>query len=558
MNKIPPRHQTLFSVISLFASVVLCSSQGYAADLGDIYSPLIGSNKFLYKAEMYSFDMSEEGTHGSASFGAFNSDPKLFSLSHSLRFSPIANMEIETGYRQFLPQEYTRYTYDGPTSALDTVQDHRLDHFQDYSLQLRFRKALFETYLSVQEKRQKAKTDAKLLLDDTISFDDIYSHFEDFKFGVRYLSKEKASSGKDHYFQVTRPQLEADQVNVEANLGYKNGKVKNSQDVYSRGALYFREYSHQLRPHVIPEVLLRYGVSDRVNVETGFSYTTPFKYKYECRRFNPTNTNFIIGTYNIKNNLEAPLKVSYRPWDHFSVTASSDFRFTRQRLDLWEKKTDGSTAVYTVRKLRAYNAKPTLELAYFHDAGQPVTENEFSSLTVQMLRQKQLLLSFQYQKDMTSLKKADNNGAQNVIDPYGLFMDPLDLFVSGTEEAVFFLGDKTTQAAGVQSQNFYLLKTKLIYGIRDFLNAGIEAGYRSGSSLHHFTVHDVFDRFYQFEPYYYFNFLADWKVKENSLLSLRAHYVPQYKTFLNTTGHPKQFEAETQYYSISLAWKILF
>jgi hypothetical protein len=375
---------------------------------------------------------------------------------------------------------------------------------------------------------------------------------------VRYLSEGKSSPEKNNYFQLTDPLLADGQVNMEMGVGFKNGKVENSEDIQRNNALTIREYSHQLRPHFIPEAFLRYGLSDRFQVESGFSYTTPFKYNYEYREFKIGFPNSITGTYEIENNFRVPLKLIYRPADHVSVMFSSDFNYIKQRLDSWEKETDNSITTYNTRKLRAYNTKPTLKLDYFHQAGKEVSQNRFSSLTKQMLRHKQFLLSFQYQKDITSLNKSDNNGTQNVIDPYSIFLYPLDLFVSGSEAGTFFLGNKTTRAAEVQPQNFYLLETSVMYGLRDFLNVGLEVGYRSGSSLHHYTVQDLSDRFYQFEPFYYFNFLADWQVKENSLLSLKVHYVPQYKTFLDTTVESNQFEAETHYFAISLAWKVLF
>jgi hypothetical protein len=130
--------------------------------------------------------------------------------------------------------------------------------------------------------------------------------------------------------------------------------------------------------------------------------------------------------------------------------------------------------------------------------------------------------------------------------------------VSGTEYGVFFLGNKTTRAANVQPQNYYNLETSLTYGLMDHVNAGITVGYRSANSLHHHSVHDLIERFYRFQPYNYFNFSTDWKVKENSLLSFKLHYVPQYKTFLETSADPKQFESVTRYYEASLALKILF
>jgi len=554
-------HNCRVLCISILALMFVISEQTFicASNLDDIYTPLVAKDKYLYQAKITNFDMVENGSHGSASFSDFDSNPSLVSAFHSLRFSPVSGLELEAGYEHFFPREYTRSTFDGPTPSLDTVQDYTLHFFQDYFFKLRYRKDVFETYIQFQEKRQKAKTDAVLLLNNTVSFDDINAHYEDLNFGVRYLSEEKVSQTKSSYFQITRPLLADRQINLEMNVGFKNGKVKNVSDIYLGSTLFIRNYFHQLRPHFIPSVLLRYGINDYLELESGFSYTSPFKYNYEYKQFNPTNENFITGTYNIENNLKVPLQLTYQPADYnISVMFSADFHYIKQRLDSWEKEVDNSITLYDVRKLRYFNTKPTLKLSYFHDADKKMSKDEFSSLTKQLLRRKQVLMSFQYQKDITSLLKADGNGALNVIDPYNVFLYPLDLFVSGSEYGPFFLGNKTTRAASVQPQNYYLLETSLMYGVRDYLNVGLEVGYRSANSLHHFTVHDLTDRFYRFEPYYYFNFLADWQVKKNSLLSLKVHYVPQYKTFLETSIHPKQFEAETRYYEISLAWKILF
>ena len=64
-----------------------------------------------------------------------------------------------------------------------------------------------------------------------------------------------------------------------------------------------------------------------------------------------------------------------------------------------------------------------------------------------------------FQRDITSLDKADNNNAQNVIDPYNLFLYPLDSFASGSEAGSFFLGNKTTRVAEVQPQNYCVVSS---------------------------------------------------------------------------------------------------
>lgn len=552
------RNTFLHPIVCVFVLGILWIPTGFAASLDDLYAPLLAKDSYLYQIKVSQYGMTERGEHGNVSFGRFEADPNLVNLSHSLRFSPLIGFEVETGYGHHFPREYKRSTYDDPTGALDTVQDYTLDYFQDYFFKARFRKGNYETFFRFQEKRQKAKSDAVLLLNNTISFDDIVSHYEDLNFGIHYLSEEKGAQNTNSYFQMTRPLLAGQQANVELNVSFRNGKAKSSSDIYSSGTLFIREYKHQLRPHFIPEVRLRYGVSDQIELESGFSYTSPFKYKYEYIQFNATFPNLITGTYKIENNLKAPLKLTYRPTDDLSVSFASDFNYIKQRLDSWEKENDGSSTLYAVRKVRYYNTQPTLEVSYFHQAGKQLAKSEFSSLTKQLLRHEQYLMNFRYQHDITSLKKADGNGTQNVIDPYNVFLYPLDQFVSGTEYGTFLNGNRITRAAAVSPQNYYTLETSLMYGVRDTLNVGMDIGYRSGNSLHHFTVHDLVERFYRFEPYYYFNWMADWQIKENSLLSFKLHYVPQYKTFLETSIDATQFEDETRYYEASLALQVLF
>jgi len=532
-------------------------SMGFAASLDDAHTPLLSKGRYLYQAKVSQYGMSEIGEHGNAGFGRFESDPGFVSLSNSLRFSPLVGLEVEVGYGQHFPHEYRRLTYDGPTTALDTAQDFSLDYFQDYIFKARLRKGNYETFIRFQEKRQKAKVDAVLFLGNTTARDNIYSHYEDLQFGVKYLSPEKESKQKAGYFDFSSPILSDHQVNIEMNVGFKNGKAKNSSDVITGATTRLLEYTHQLRPHFIPEVLIRYGITDRLQVESGFSYTSPFKYNYEFQQFNPTTENFITGSYKIENNLKAPLKFTYRPTDNLSFRLTSDFNYIKQRLDSWEKKTDDSVTTYAVRKVRSYNTQLTLEISYFYQAEKQLAESEFSSLTKQLLRRKQYLASFHYLHDITILKKSDGNGTQNVIDPYNLFLYPLDQFVAGTEYGTFLNGNRITRAAAVAPQNYYNLQTSLMFGLSDTFNVGMDVGYRSGNSLHHFTLHKFAELFYRFEPYYYFNWMADWQVKKNSLLSFKLHYVPKYKTFLETSIDAGQFEDETQYYEVSLAFKIL-
>ena len=149
-----------FNTIFILALIVLRPFWIYAAGMDDLYSPLVGEDRYLYGIKITDFDMTERGTHGSASFSDFNSDPSLVSAYQTLRFSPVSHLELETGYGHYFPRDYTRSTYDGPTPRLDTIQEHTLHFFQDYFFKLRHRKDALETYIQFQEKRQKAKSNA--------------------------------------------------------------------------------------------------------------------------------------------------------------------------------------------------------------------------------------------------------------------------------------------------------------------------------------------------------------------------------------------------------------
>ena len=117
MKIYPYNYRSLCISVFAFMLVILGPTFTYASDLDDIYLPLVAKGKYLYQAKMTNFDMTEEGSHGSASFSRFDSNPSLASIFHSLRFSPVSGLELETGYEHFFPREYTRSTYDGPTPA---------------------------------------------------------------------------------------------------------------------------------------------------------------------------------------------------------------------------------------------------------------------------------------------------------------------------------------------------------------------------------------------------------------------------------------------------------
>lgn len=175
-----------------------------------------------------------------------------------------------------------------------------------------------------------------------------------------------------------------------------------------------------------------------------------------------------------------------------------------------------------------------------------------------MLLQKQFLIEFQYQKDITHLSKNSDNGTQNLIDPYSIFQQPLDYFMTGSEYAVFNAGNYSRFAAGVKPQNHYLLEVAFLYGLNDSVNTGIKIGYNSHSKLNHFTLNDLVSRLYKFNAYYYFDFICDWRITKNSLLSLKTHFVPNYTNYLQTSNYAPEYKTRNRYVELSLVLQILF
>ena len=169
----------------------------------------------------------------------------------------------------------------------------------------------------------------------------------------------------------------------------------------------------------------------------------------------------------------------------------------------------------------------------------------------------QWLAECRYIQDITHLSKEPDNRDQNIIDPYNVFLYPLDFFVSGSEYATFLIGNASSPAANIQPQNYLLFKANLTYGLTDNFNLGIGGGYRSNSSLQHFSLPDLRRHSLEFKPYYFIDSLCDWRLTKNSLLSVKAHVVPDYTTIDDRTGDPKEYESKNNYFDIVISLKFL-
>ncbi len=527
----------------------------FALSLEDVYGPLLSDDSFLYSSKLEYFGLREEGGHGNASFDRFNSNPYFYSIDTSLRFL-IFSTDIAAGFKESYPSKYKRLTYKS-TGELSEIQRYNIDYFRDFWINTKIRKDKLEFYLNILGKRQKSNWMWENLSFDLGYFSYINAHYEQFKGGLIYVTESDSRAAAVNLSKLTSPLLSNNQFSFEAALEYRQGKL-------TRHTIYHLinrniNFYHNLRPHYTPSITCRYGLSDNFELESGIAYTTPLKYKYLYRQFNSDNTSlFVDGNYKIGNSLSVPLQFKYQIKSKFRATLSSPFNFKNQKLNYQQKNTDDTISNFERRELNYYNIKPSLELVYFDDKNKLIEKNDFSSLVKTLLLKDQYLLKFKYQKDVTHLSKNSSNGTQNIIDPYNVFIYPLDYFVNGSEFATFSAGNTSTYAANIMPQNYYQLSSMVTYGVKNTVNVGFGAGYRSANSLHTFTLYDIKNRFYRFKSYYFFDFLFDYKLNDSSLFSINGHFVPEHVTFMVREGDLQEYKSKTRYFGISCGLKILF
>jgi len=529
----------------------------YSADLDDIYKPLIKKNRVLYKGEFDYFQLEEDGIHGSALYDEFYSTPRIFTFANALRFALFPFIDVTLGLNEALPSSYKRFTYD-PGDVLASVQRYQIDSFEDYNVDVRMRGKPIELRVAFSEKRQKA--DWRWGPDPNMPptyFSYIRTHYEELDAEARYLSDPESSKDKSALSQIDRPLMDKDQVNLEAGLGYRAGELNRNSPYYIFNRYY--NFRHSLKPHLIPKVVIRYGACEDLELEGGLVYTTPIVYEYDYKQFFSNGTNSITsGVYTIDNNFYAPLAVRARFYDDFEAMLSSDFRFTNQSIDYLKKNPNGTDTLYPSLGMAYFNMQPALRLTYVYDANKQIVKDELSSISKTLLLKNQFLLEGKYLRDITYLNKFLDDGCQNISDPYNVFLYPLDYFVSGTEYATFYAGNTSNFEANVLPQNYHRVNFKFVYGLSDTVNVGLGYGFQSHSTLHHFTLYDLTNRFYKFNAYHFFDPEADWKITKDSMLSFKAHIVPRYLTYMENNGNPKEFREKTKYINMSVALKMLF
>ena len=533
-----------------------------AADLSGRYHPIL--QKGILWEENYSyFDNEEYGLHASPLYGKFNSHLHYSSLESKLNFFVAERAEFEASLNHSLLTQFQRDTFN-TVGALTVVQGYTIDYFRDYSFAMRLRNDPFEVAASFLEKGQKTNWTSAPYPKGVDYYSYIRAHFEDFTVGARYLGLEKQKRALSTLSVFTQPLLDDEQVNIETQMEYRNGVMRRNTPYYGGASLVYLNYYHHLEPHVTPRLIARYGLRDNLEIESGISYTSPFDYTFEFRQQDVNGFSQLYGEYKIDNNFQFPLALRYRPLNNGEVSMFCNFSLINQGLTYWTKATTGIKTEYPSRALTYTNATPGVRLSYLYDNKKVIEDDALAGVTKSLLRQGQLYTEVMYYRDLTYLDKNDNNGPQNIINPYSVFMYPLDYFVAGTEYWAYFTGNTSSQAADVSPQNFHFFQLGLNYGVTDKVNAGCKVGYRSGNHLHHFVLGDpasafyLRSRFYLFRPYYFFEFTTDARLTRNSIFSLKWYFVPQYTTFLQIDGRPKEFKADDKYYSIQASIKILF
>jgi hypothetical protein len=534
-----------------------------AATLSELYGYLLEKDDFLLTQQVDFYRFVENSHHASFKYDRVESRLELFSSDTALKFSHLKNLEMNFAFTQALPMQYSRSTRE-PGGDLSVAQDYALGYLRDYVFQVRLRQGSFEPYVSLLEKRQKASWSSSLHPAPPNYFAYILTYYEDFCLGLRYLSQSSAEGGEASDLSLlSTPLLAEDQLSLDAGLRYRKAHLRRNAYIYpGLGLTYLDNYYHQLEAQYTPQVNISYGPADNIEFAGGLAFSFPYKYRYEYRPFLSALINSVDATFELENNLAIPVQFRYRPWQNLELAFSSDFSYCRQRLD-YQQHMAGALTNAGTRKLRYFNTLPSLTLEYLYEADKAIAPDKFSRLTKEFLSGGQFLVKFKYLRDITALDKDDGNGALNMIDPYNIFLYPLDLFVAGTEYAATFTGNKSDTAANVAAQNYNLFQFACLYGLSERFNTGVVIGHRTSSRFHHFTLgssssFDFKSRYYVIKPYWFFSVPCDWRLNEESLLSLVWYYVPNYRTAIDIEGATKEFRSKTNYYSLSLALKVLF
>jgi hypothetical protein len=400
---------------------------------------------------------------------------------------------------------------------------------------------------------QRAGSQSNLAGADPAVFNYIHSVYQDRQGSVRY-----GSSGEDAPVDTLAllgyPLIAAHDVVSDLNVRHRYGHVRRNS-AYTTGR--YDNYYIDLGHHIEPQMNVRLGLTDAINVRSGIGFKTPFTYKYVYHRYN-TNGSYLRGTadYDMTRSFSIPLALEARPLERVHVVLGSDIALARQRVAS-QKDNNGTVTVYDDRQLDYANFKPTVRVQYVSDNSAP-SPSPLDRAGEYMLPANQYALGLVCEKDITHLHKNGANGAQNLIDPYDAFMYPLDYFVAGSDASTFLTGNTSNLAAQVRQQNYARIEGSARYGVMDRLNVGGGIGYHSGSQLHHRLFNENLPRYYVFKPHYYFNMSLAWRLSDSIQLSVLAHVVPEYATYVRRGSDADRFKDVTSFMSLTGKVEILF
>ena len=552
--------QILVLIFGLTGYLGYFPTTAQTATLDDLYQQIIDKDQLLWTTEISHFQMWEQGYHGSASFNYFESNPSITRFNNVLRASPKDGWEARLGYNYTFPDRYERLT-ENNANTIASFQTYKLRNHYDFNLQTRYRSGFSEWYLDVLEKRYKTYWNFATSRGTKPIFPNYFkSHYEDIKIGWRWLNRKtnEQDQGSPQHATVGSPMMEPRQLNVEGQLRYRNGKLTRSA-IFHLSDTQRRRYFHKTDYHFTPGVLLHYGLTPKIEIESGLNYTSPFTYLFDFSQTKDSGLQSgVNGIYKFDNAFEVPLQVRFKQKENIEWLFSSDYSFIHQNLAYRQLVEGGTVNTFPDKKLKYFNVVPTLQWKYASIPESTPKKTEITPLTKQLLAKNQISFSLLFRRDISSLKKNSDSGTQNIADPYNIYLYPSEFFVAGTEYAAFFSGNTANTPANVPPQNYHQLQANVSYGLKDNVEIGLGAGYRSKSTVHQFSLVDLGDRFFIFKPYYYIDLKTDWYVNKDSLLSFQVHFVPDYKTEMLSSAHPEAFSAETRYIEASLKFQKLF
>jgi hypothetical protein len=532
----------------------------FAAALDDIYRPILPQKMFLYSCKTRLLSTDEDGMHGLDPFGKFDSRPLTVDTTNRLCASPMDDWEVFFSSSEYLPAHYSRKTY-STNSSLNITQEYDLDSFRDYSIGSRVRVSK-ELELSGTLGCRWGKTNWDLYSSTTTRFAHILSRYSYADLGARYLSDAGNTAPGKGLSLVFRPLLCPGQVNVEAGVSADRGTIDREYYYFTNGggAAFYYEFDHRLKPSFSPYARVRAGVGDDMELGAGIKFRTPliYRYTYKLKTVSTGLMSSVSGDYSQFNDLTVPLDMIYRYSEKFEVRLSADTRVTAERLQYQSGATTGVVTGYPEKDLTALTSNPRADLFYLVGDGEGTKREKFDLISGRVLAKGQLLLNAGAEMDMAAIRRDTEHDTLNLIDPYSVFAGPLDYFSPGNENNTFFLGNTSNYAANVLPQNYWKYNFGARYGLFKGQEFIANMGFKTPSSLEHFTLNDLRKRWYRFCPGYFYELGYDMRLSDRASFSVRSRYVPEYATFMIIEGDQRQYSSLTEYLDVALSLDIQF